>query len=404
MADTAQADSYRGRLRFGMFMAPFHPAIQNPTLALERDLELIELLERLDFDEVWVGEHHSAGAELIASPEVFIAAAAQRTTRIKLGTGVVSLPYHHPLWVADRAMLLDHLTRGRFMLGVGPGSLPTDGAMIGLEPEILRPRLEEGLDAVLRLLRADEPVTMQTEWFTLKDAVLQLRPYTKPHIEVAVPGVASPTGARLAGKYGVSLLTIGAAAAQDIDMFKMHWDVVEEEAKVHGNVVDRASWRVLCMVHLAETEEQARRDVEFGITDWFRYFQHTAAFPQMAVEGENVDEMIDFINDNGFGVIGTPERLCELLEQWQRESGGFGTCMLLHHEFANPEATRRSHELVSRFVMPVFQGQAANQRRARDSAAAVREALAAKNMAAVEAMTAFHEKERAARSGAGTTG
>ena len=386
-----------GRLGFGMFMAPFHPAIQNPTLSLQRDLELIELLDRLGFDEVWVGEHHSAGTEIISSPEVFIAAAAERTRRIKLGTGVVSLPYHHPLWVADRAMLLDHLTRGRFMLGVGPGSLPTDAAMVGLEPELLRPRLEQGLQAVLHLLSSDEPLSMETEWFTLRDAVLQLRPYTKPRIEVAVPGVASPTGARLAGKYGISLLTIGAAAAQGIDQFALHWDVVEQQAAQHGQSTDRSSWRVLSMVHLAETEEQARRDVAFGIHDWFRYFQHVAAFPQMAVEGENVDEMIEFVNSNGLGVVGTPEMLVELLHKWLDQSGGFGTCMLLHHEWANPEATRRSHELLTRFVMPEFDEQAVSLRSAKERASLQREGLSAKNLAAVEASRASHEKELAER-------
>ncbi len=389
--------SSSGRLGFGMFMAPFHPAIQNPTLSLQRDLELIELLDRLGFDEVWVGEHHSAGTEIISSPEVFIAATAERTRRIKLGTGVVSLPYHHPLWVADRAMLLDHLTRGRFMLGVGPGSLPTDAAMVGLEPELLRPRLEEGLQAVLHLLSSDEPLSMETEWFTLRDAVLQLRPFTKPRIEVAVPGVASPTGARLAGKYGISLLTIGAAAAQGIDQFAMHWDVVEQQAAQHGRTTDRSQWRVLSMVHLAETEEQARKDVAFGITEWFRYFQHVAAFPQMAVEGENVDEMIEFVNGNGLGVVGTPEMLVELLQGWQDQSGGFGTCMLLHHEWANPEATRRSHELLSRFVMPEFDEQAGSLRLAKERASLQREGLSAKNLAAVEAMKARHEQEMAGR-------
>ena len=384
-----------GRLHFGMFMAPFHPAIQNPTLALQRDLELIQLLDRLGFDEVWVGEHHSAGTEIIASPEIFIAAAAERTRNIKLGTGVVSLPYHHPLWVADRAVQLDHLTHGRFMLGVGPGSLPTDGAMIGLQPELLRPRLEEGLEAVLRLLTETEPVSMQTEWFMLDDAVLQLRPYTSPRMEVAVPGVASPTGARLAGRFGISLLTIGAAAAQGIDQFAMHWDVVEQQAAKYGQSADRSSWRVLSMIHLAETEEQARRDVQFGIADWFRYFQHTAAFPQMAVEGENVDEMIEFVNGNGLGVIGTPEMLVELLDKWLTQSGGFGTCMLLHHEWANPDATRRSHELLARFVMPEFSGQAASLRAAKERAQTVRAELAAKSAAAVEAMTRRHQEELA---------
>jgi len=269
--------------------------------------------------------------------------------------------------------------------------------MVGLEPELLRPRLEEGLQAVLHLLSSDEPLSMETEWFTLRDAVLQLRPYTKPRIEVAVPGVASPTGARLAGKYGISLLTIGAAAAQGIDQFAMHWDVVEQQAAQHGQTTDRSQWRVLSMVHLAETEEQARKDVAFGITDWFRYFQHVAAFPQMAVEGENVDEMIEFVNGNGLGVVGTPEMLVDLLHGWQDQSGGFGTCMLLHHEWANPEATRRSHELLSRFVMPEFDEQAGSLRLAKERASLQREGLSAKNLAAVEAMKAKHEQEMAAR-------
>src|SRR3982751_277556 len=136
-------------LRFGIFLAPFHPVGQNPTLALERDLELIVHLDRLGFDEAWIGEHHSAGYEIIASPEVFIATAAERTRNIKLGTGVSSLPYHHPLILADRVVLLDHLTRGRFMFGVGPGALPSDAYMLGIDPIDQRRRMEESLEAIL---------------------------------------------------------------------------------------------------------------------------------------------------------------------------------------------------------------------------------------------------------------
>jgi limonene 1,2-monooxygenase len=150
------------RLRFGIFMAPFHPAGENPTVALQRDLELIEHLDRLGYDEAWIGEHHSAGSEIIASPEIFIATAAERTRHIKLGTGVVSLAYHNPLWVTERMVLLDHLTRGRAMLGVGPGSLPTDSAMIGLTPTDTRELMDTNLDVVMRLLRGDEPVSVET--------------------------------------------------------------------------------------------------------------------------------------------------------------------------------------------------------------------------------------------------
>src|SRR5213593_4920843 len=145
-------------MRFGIFLAPFHPVTQDPNVALHRDLELIEWLDRLGYDEAWIGEHHSAGYEIIASPEVFIATAAERTRNIRLGTGVSSLPYHHPLLLADRMVLLDHLTRGRTMLGVGPGALPSDAHMMGIDPMRQRDMMEESLEAIVALLTTDEPV------------------------------------------------------------------------------------------------------------------------------------------------------------------------------------------------------------------------------------------------------
>ena len=198
------------RMRFGIFMAPFHVAGENPTLAIERDLELVAHLDRLGYDEAWIGEHHSAGSEIISCPEIFIAAAAERTRTIKLGTGVVSVAYHNPFLVAERAVLLDHLTRGRFMLGLGPGSLPTDAVMLGLDPTETRPLLEEGLDVIMKLLTSDEPVNSQTKMWNLVDARLHLRPYSNPLFNIAVPAVASPTGPRLAGQHGIGLLSIGA--------------------------------------------------------------------------------------------------------------------------------------------------------------------------------------------------
>src|ERR1700720_2449092 len=147
--------SVSDRLRFGIFMAPFHPPGENPTLAPQRDLDLVQHLDHLGWDEAWIGEHHSAGSEIIASPEIFIATAAERTKWIKLCTGVISLAYHNPLWVADRLMMLDHLTHGRVIGGVGPGSLPSDSAMIGLTPTDTRELLDTNLDIVVRLLRGE---------------------------------------------------------------------------------------------------------------------------------------------------------------------------------------------------------------------------------------------------------
>src|SRR5690606_37346536 len=200
-------------LRFGAFFAPFHPVGQNPTLALEYDLQRAEALDRLGYDEVWFGEHHSGGYELIGSPEIVIAAAAQRTQRIKLGTGVISLPYHHPFLVADRLALLDHLTKGRLIVGTGPGALPTDAHIMGIDPVEQRRMMEESLEAILALFTSDEPIGRETDWFTIRDGQLHLRPFQHPHPEVAVAAMVSPSGPRLAGRYGVSLLSLSMSVA-----------------------------------------------------------------------------------------------------------------------------------------------------------------------------------------------
>jgi limonene 1,2-monooxygenase len=388
------------RLRFGIFMAPFHQAGENPTLAIERDLELVRHLDTLGWDEAWIGEHHSAGTEIIASPEIFIAAAAERTKHIKLGTGVVSLAYHNPYMIAERAVQLDHMTRGRFMLGLGPGSLPTDAIMLGLDPTETRPLLEEGLEVIMQLLTTDEPVTSQTKTWNLVDARLHLRPYSNPIFDLAIPAVASPSGPRLAGKHGIGLLSIGATQSEGFDVLGLHWDVMEERAATFGTTADRDKWRLVGMMHIAETREQAYNDVEYGIMHWFDYFQHTAAFPQMDVGSSSaVREAIDFVNESGLGSIGTADDAVEQIDRLTKQSGGFGCYMTLCHEWANPEATKRSYELIAQNVFPHFQGQSYSTLAAKERARQSREQLAERNMQAVTDMVAKHQAELDAKNG-----
>src|SRR3954451_17768766 len=277
-------------LRFGIFLAPFHEPHRNPTLALERDLELIERLDELGYDEAWIGEHHSAGFEIIASPEVFIAAAAQRTKHIRLGTGVSALPYHHPLMLADRMVLLDHLTRGRTMLGVGPGQLTSDAHMLGIPADQQRPRMEEALDVMMALLRG-ETVTYECEWFTVRDARLQLRPYSDPCFDIAVAASFSPTGARAAGKHGIGMLSVAATARQGMDLLSHHWELWDELGRERGNAADRSKWRLVGPLHLAETREQAEQEVEYGIAQFWRYFTHV--LPAGPVQGDTPREIIE---------------------------------------------------------------------------------------------------------------
>jgi limonene 1,2-monooxygenase len=383
-------------LRFGIFMAPFHPVGQNPTLALERDLDLLEHLDGLGFDEAWIGEHHSAGYEIIASPEVFIAAAAQRTKHLRLGTGVSSLPYHQPLMLADRMVLLDHLTRGRVMFGVGPGALPSDAFMMGIEVARQRDMMEESFEAILELLDGEKPVNRTTDWFTLRDARLQLRPYSDPCFEIAVAAQVSPSGPRLAGRFGKSLLSIGATSQGGFDILGAHWSVMEERADEFGTVVDRRKWRLVGPVHIADTKEQAYEDVQFGLPQWVDYFQRVAALP-LGPDTTDVAEMADAMNASGFAVIGTVDDAIAQIQRLVDQSGGFGTFLNMAHEWADRPATWRSYELLSRYVFPHFQGSAVPTTASRDWAAENRPEFISAATTAIMTAVQSHHQEKAAK-------
>ena len=389
------------RMRFGIFLAPFHsPAGQNPTAAFTRDIETVQLLDRLGYDEAWIGEHHSCGSEIIASPEVFIGHLAALTSHIRLGTGVLSLPYHNPLWVADRAILLDHLTRGRFMLGLGPGALPTDAAMIGIDPAEQRPALEEDVDVLMQLLLSDEPVTRRTPRYDLVDARCQLRPFTDPCFEVGIAAIASPSGPRIAGKHGLSLLSIGATMVGDLDLLAMHWDVAEERAAQFGTSVSRSGWRLVGPMHIAETREQALAEVEYGIEAWFDYLQNTAAAPQFHPLGDTLEERIAWVNESGVGVIGTPDDAVAKIDELDKQSrGGFGCYLMMAHEWARPEAVRRHYELFAQHVMPRFQGSADRLLTSERVAQGRWDELNTKQADALTAWTEKHAKERADQDG-----
>ena len=386
------------RLRFGIFMAPFHPAGENPTLALQRDLALVEHLDRLGYDEAWIGEHHSAGSEIIASPEIFIAAAAERTRHIKLGTGVTSLAYHNPLWVTERMVLLDHLTRGRAMLGVGPGSLPTDSAMLGLNPTDTRELLDVNFDVVMRLLRGDEPVIG-------RDA----DPQARRRAAAPAPVLRAAHGRRGRRRRLAHRPAPGRALRRRAAVGRRHADrgglrragpPLERDGGARRDLRHRRStarkWRLVGLMHIAETREQAYRDVEYGIEQWFRYFQKVAAFPQMAVEGGDVREMIDFVNTSGIGAVGTVEDAAAQVEKLVDQSGGFGAMLLLAHEWANPVATHRSYELIAQHVMPLFQGQAQSTLDAKARATETRPGMAEQQNQAVAHMTEKYQQELAA--------
>ncbi len=345
------------RMKFGIFLGPFHRVGENPTLAMDRDMELIQWLDQLGYDEAWIGEHHSAGWETISSPELFIAAAAERTKHIKLGTGVISLPYHHPLMVANRMVQLDHMTHGRVMLGVGPGALPGDAYMMGIDPTTQREKMDEAMGIILRLFTEDEPITYRSDWFELREAMLQLKPYQRPHMPLAVASVQSPAGVAMAGKYGAAVLTITVPRDPSAgpSNLKALWEIAETSAAEHGQTVDRFDWRLAVPMHLAEDRDQALQEVKLGAGRYLREYSEGTNGRKAAFDGP-LEDVAEFMRDNGSWIIGTPDDCIESLNRLAEQSGGYGGFLVQTIDWAPREKMLRSFELMARYVMPHFQG------------------------------------------------
>lgn len=368
-------------LGFGIFLAPFHPLHEDPAAAMDRDMALLEHLDNLGYDEAWVGEHHSGGFEIIASPELFIAAAAERTRSIRLGTGVTSLPYHHPFMAADRLVQLDYMTRGRAMFGVGPGALSGDAFQMGIDPADQRRRMNESLDAIIALLDGQR-VDMKTDWFELRGAKLQLPCYTHPRMEMAVACARSPSGALAAGKHGLGMLSIGGTSDDALAAHANNWGMCEKAAAENGKTVHRDKWRVVSLAHIAETRDKARDNVRHGLELWAKYFREVATFP---IVPSDIADACDYLIENRMAVIGTPDDAIEYIERLLEGSGGFGLFLELAHNWADFGATKRHFELMARYVRPHFQGTNAWRQTSYDYSHDNREVFVGAASAAVQA-------------------
>ena len=358
------------RLKFGAFLAPHHPLGEHPMLQFQRDIDLVAHLDRLGFDEFWCGEHHSSGWEMIASPEMFLAAAGQRTDRIMLGTGVVSLPYHHPFNVAQRIVQLDHMTKGRAMFGSGPGALPSDAHTLAIDPMTQRDRQDEALGVIIRLLRGEERFSYESDWFTLRDAQLQILPLQED-IPMTAASSISPSGMQIAGKYGIGVLSIASTSSEGIRALPTQWSFAEESAAKHGQTVDRKNWRVLMSWHLAESKKAAQKEARLGLQRWNNEYNVRVLGRPDAVHVDDPDELVARVSGGGApgagaSVIGTPDEMVAAVRNLQQIVGGFGIVVGFVHDWANREATLRSWELFARFVVPELNGYTKNLRASAD--------------------------------------
>jgi limonene 1,2-monooxygenase len=313
---------------------------------------------------------------------MFLVAAAERTKRIKLGTGVVSIPYHHPFNVAQRIVMLDHLSHGRAMLGVGPGALPSDAVMLGIDPMTQRDKMDEGLGVILRLLTTDEPFSHSGSWFELNNAALQIRPLQEK-IPVAVASTISPSGMKTAGKYGAGVLSVASYSEEGLMALPTQWNFGETSAKEHGQTIDRAKWRIVMPFHLAESKEQAMREVAGGLQRWQNdYIVGILGTPNRPTFPDGY-EAAKRMSDYGGAIFGTPDDALERIARLQKLSGGFGTILVFAHDWATRPQMLRSYELLARYVMPRCQGLIAPIEASAARVTANKEALMEKSTGAI---------------------
>lgn len=388
------------RIKFGTFLAPHHPLGEHPTLQFQRDLDFAEHLDRLGLDEFWCGEHHSSGWEMIASPEMFLAAAGQRTHRIMLGTGVVSLPYHHPFNVAQRIAQLDHMTGGRAMFGSGPGALPSDARTLGIDPMVQRDRQDEALGVIIKLLRGEERFSYDCDWFTLRDAALQILPL-QDDMPMAAASSISPSGMKIAGKHGIGALSIASTSVEGLQALPTQWSFAEEEAAKHGKTVDRKNWRVLMSWHLADSRKQAEEEAKLGLQRWHNEYNVRVLGRPGATHVDDADDLLAQTagrgaSGAGAAVVGTPDELVKSIRHLQDVTGGFGVVLGFAHDWADREATFRSWELFARFVVPEINGFTRGQQASADYLTDNKKELMAGASAAVMAKIAADPRAAAA--------
>lgn len=346
------------RLRFGAFTFPVHRPDHDPTIQLEQDIELAEHADRLGLDEFWWGEHHSGGWQIVADPMLMVARAAASTRRIRLGTGVSALAYHHPKLLLDSAIQLDHLTRGRFVFGVGAGSLAVDSTMIGIEPMEVRQAMAESLSAMMRLLQGGEPVSMtprHAPWL-LRDAYLHLMPYTGA-LDIRVASYNSPVGPQLAGEFGTGMISFAPTASIGLGAtYRLTeiWDQAQQAAEQHGTRVPRERWSAMSPVHIAPTEIEARRQVRYGIARYADYIGDV--LPIDVPRGGDPDTIVDALHASGHAVVGTPAMAIEHIERVMDLSGGIGTFLIEHAGWTTLADAKASMELFAREVIPRFSG------------------------------------------------
>ncbi len=356
-------------MKLSYFMMPLHGLEKDYNQQLREDMEAIILADQLGFAEAWVGEHYSSGVESIPSPLIFLANLIPRTKQIKLATGVICMPQYHPATIAGQAAMFDHLSDGRFILGVGPGGLPSDFELFGTADADRNEMFVESIDTVLRYWTSDPPYNFEGKYWQSKIeswTVPELKmgymakPLQQPHPPIAVSAMSPYSGSiKLAGQRGWQPVSANFIGVWSV---KSHWQVYEAAAAEHGHAVDREMWRVARSIHVGESDQEAEDFVKTpnGAFDfYYRYlFEifHRADMKSAFVidENDNPDELRAEVLRDNLVIHGSACTVTEKLLALREEVGHFGNLLMTAHDWVDRDKMKSSMTRMAREVMPAI--------------------------------------------------
>jgi len=354
-------------MELGYFTMPLHPPGSDVAQTLDDDLEQLVALDALGYSEAWIGEHFTSVWENIPSPDLFIAMALGRTQSIRLGTGVTCMPNHNPFMIAHRIAQLDQMAQGRFMWGVGSGGFVGDFTVFGFDPESGEHRgmARDAVEVILKIWNDPKPGVYEHKFwrFTIPEPVeevglaFHLKPYQLPHPPIGVAGVSPKSETLfLAGERGWIPMSINLVPVHQL---ATHWDAVSEGAARTGRTPDRAEWRIAREVYVADTTEQARKDVLEGVfaRDFNNYFKpllsHMGQLGLMKQDPDmpDADVTAEYLLDN-IWIVGSPDDVAAKIRDMYERVGGFGTLLAMGHEWQPRAKWLKSMTMLKEDVLP----------------------------------------------------
>ncbi len=353
-------------MRFGLISIPmaldYAAGRQTLQEVIDWDLNVARLADQAGIDEMFFAEHYTLGIEASPAPDLMIAAASQHTSRLKLGALGHLLPYHNPIALAFRLMLLDHMTGGRYIAGFAPGAYPSDAALFGTGKE--NPKmLLEGLDIVEAAWTKPGPYTVGGQYWTMNmpgyDESIHgphLKPAQSPRPRMLLTGMSpnSPTLAE-AGRRGYHPVSQQVNA----DVLANHWETYSTAAEAAGNVPSRGDWTIAREILVGDTDEDAfalARDSGLSRL-WEEYMIPT--FTKLGIAGLltggaiGVEDLtVDWLIENFF-IIGSPETVAAGIRDLYTRTGGFGAIISTTHDYRHaPDAYAHHLELLAQDVKP----------------------------------------------------